>query len=148
MNAESREQFINACRWYLKSVEADDATTAFMNLIIMIESFLPDDSDCCPKCGQSRYSVSKKFKDFLGYHLIPNNKRSGHEDQGIKQIANKLYNLRCSIAHGGAMLESHMTGTIIPDQVRKQRLLEDLYSLGSRLLVSLLLNRYRSEPRL
>jgi hypothetical protein len=75
-------------------------------------------SEKCEKCGQLKYSVSKKFREFLLKYI-------GDSAQNKKKF-NSYYSLRSKIVHGGQQLKTEMLYSNIP---REERLVEHLTRL-------------------
>lgn len=73
------------------------SSSAMVAAVTAIETLLPKDAERCNECGQPKYSITKKFKDFLRIHVPSIEERFPDEFTAI-------YKTRSSLAHGDVML--------------------------------------------
>lgn len=99
-NAQSRTKraVLNACRQYHKSEEISiiDPVAAFLYKVYAIETLINTEYSnekvpTCRSCGQKRFSVRKKFHDFIEKYYNNYNKKD----------IDRIYNLRSAIVHTG-----------------------------------------------
>lgn len=100
LDEESRNVFFVSCLLSYQATEIryDKCSLFFAALVSSIENLISHDekgkkSEVCTECGQKRYSLSKKFQDFLV--------KNGSDTPEYKKFAKELYNRRSKILHAG-----------------------------------------------
>ena len=81
--------------------------------IIDFENYLSGEKvEVCNECGQKRYRLSKKFKEFLCSYS------SFEEGENCKKIADKYYSKRSGITHAGSLLTMDLQYDFSQDDYR------------------------------
>lgn len=138
LNEKNKNIFLNACYWFHKATIADSLTSKFLYLIIMIESFLPTDAEKCDSCGQDKYKVSQKFKDFV-------KKYSGISDNSL---LNDLYSLRSKIAHNALVIgriDKGFSSSLIPVDINEEDDSRYFYKVCSYILINWLNTNFKEK---
>ncbi len=149
LTGEAEEQFLRGCYWFNKALTARSHTDILLALIIMIESFLPKDADCCETCSQPVYSISERFRNFLDRHGGPGPTGTDEEREQFKRFSSRLYKLRSAVAHGGFAVAAEELGFgsgFVPKDWSEEELVSDLRTIGSRLLLSWLDEKTATAP--
>jgi hypothetical protein len=73
------------------------SSSALVAAVTAIETLLAKDAEKCSECGQLKYSITRKFKEFLRVHV------PGVDDRFPEEFA-AIYKTRSSLAHGEVML--------------------------------------------
>jgi len=92
-----KTKFLNSCVLYSKSFDIYNISPSLflVGIISAIENLIPTiKAQVCEKCGQPKYSVVSRFKEFF-------NRYTGG---GNNKWANELYKARSSISHRGGLL--------------------------------------------
>jgi len=102
METEARESFLSACRFLDLGYELWplSKSLSFVSLATSLETLIHYDHreeivETCPDCGQPRYRVMAKFRDFIDTYVSSEIDRKG---------ANQLYKIRSEILHRGKLL--------------------------------------------
>lgn len=104
LNVENRQAFRKATYLFYTAVEIETIRTSFsfVSLISSIECLISysfeNKNTKCEKCGQEKYSISKKFKWFIRYFT--------KIDDNV--FLNKLYSFRSKIVHSGELFLSDL----------------------------------------
>jgi hypothetical protein len=95
LNKQDWKKFFMACSWYYQagSIWQDSNSSAYIALVNAIECLIEDGIERCKYCGQPKYSVTKKFKEFLEEHVPFLKERFPKE-------ASLLYQVRSKLSHG------------------------------------------------
>lgn len=90
--AEQRKRFDLACTWLAmaRDISPASSSAAYISMVAAIEALLDKKSETCHECGQPKFSVTKKLKEFL-QRFVP-----GIEAQEL----NRIYRVRSDLAHG------------------------------------------------
>lgn len=144
LSANDQEKYLGACLWYHKGIVAHNITDKFLNLIIMIESLLPNGSNCeqcgtyvkhsqkkCSECGECSSGITKSFKEFVS-------KYAGYDN--MKHISD-LYSLRSGIVHSAQTIANEGKGFstgIIPEDTRQYNSVSALVEICRVILVKYL----------
>lgn len=98
---ETKMLFRDACRIAARAgrIATFDLSTSFVLLISSIESLIHiwsrgNDDETCKECGQVRYRVMQKFRDFVD--------EFGFEIEN--KVKSRLYGLRSALVHRGQLL--------------------------------------------
>lgn len=138
LSNENKELFLLGCEWFNKAITASDDTDSFLFIMIMLEIFLPNDSEPCDECGQPVYSINQKFKTYIP-DVIGKKWTSNFET-----TLGKLYSLRCKIAHQGIALAQYSAG-LLPLEIKERRQLEYSIDLARQFLVSWLFMKLKEH---
>lgn len=108
-DSDLKEQYLNACIVLTKAQDlfSIDHSASYMFMVTAIEALITIDykdhiAETCDCCGQPKYKVSKKFKDFIdkyGYQVS-------------NKIKNEFYSMRSSISHFGKLFVSSYQSTM------------------------------------
>jgi len=98
-----RKSFYNACVVFNKAqyLSAYEYSASYIFMVSALEALIEIENqgvnlESCSACGQPRYKVNRKFKDFIdkyGFNVC-------------NKIKSEFYNLRSKISHTGQLLES------------------------------------------
>ena len=98
---EAKRLFRNACRIACRSrrLASFDLSVSFVLLVSSVESLihiehLDSKAESCADCGQAKYSVVRKYRDFLDKYCFDIDKRT----------KNRLYTFRSALVHQGQVL--------------------------------------------
>ncbi len=112
LNARDWEKFFMACSWYYQAqaIWRESNSSSFVALVSAMECLIAKPERCpdcgqaltegiekCDHCGQSRYKVTKRFKEFLEKYVPFLEKRFPEE----KKL---LYRVRSELSHGMDLL--------------------------------------------
>ncbi len=107
LDAEARSRYDVSIFLYqsMRKIFLASASMAIIGLISAIENLMEFESKKtnknpgqCTECGQLIYSISKRFKEFMG-------KFSEFDVDNPNALLNKFYSRRSSISHSGGILE-------------------------------------------
>ncbi|MCK9466580.1 MAG: hypothetical protein M0Q29_11975 [Thiopseudomonas sp.] len=107
LDTEARSRYNASIFLYqsMRKILLTSASMAIIGLISAIENLMDfeskktnENSGKCTKCGQLIYSISKRFKKFMGTF-------SEFEVDNPNALLNKFYSRRSSISHSGGILE-------------------------------------------
>ena len=107
LDAEARSRYDASIFLYqsMRKILLTSASMAIIGLISAIENLMEFESKKtnknpgqCTECGQLIYSISKRFKEFMG-------KFSEFDVDNPNALLNKFYSRRSSISHSGGILE-------------------------------------------
>lgn len=108
-DSDLKKQYLNACIVLTKSQDlfSIDHSASYMFMVSAIEALITIEykdhvAETCDCCGQPKYKVSKKFKDFIdkyGYQVS-------------NKVKNEFYSMRSSISHFGKLLVSSYQSTM------------------------------------
>jgi hypothetical protein len=129
LSNEDRDIFLLGCEWLNKAITADGRTDSFLFIMIMLEIFLPSDSEPCGSCGQRKYSISKKFKTFIPEVI------GADWTSNFESTLGKLYSLRSKIAHSGVAIGKNSSG-LMPLEIKEDNQLRYSFDLARQFLVS------------
>jgi hypothetical protein len=73
------------------------SSSALVAAVTAIETLLAKDAERCNECGQLKYNINRKFKEFLRIHV------PGVESRFPEEFA-AIYKTRSNVAHGKLML--------------------------------------------
>lgn len=138
LSNENKEIFLLGCEWFNKAITATDDTDSFLFIMIMLEIFLPKDSEPCEECGQPVYSINQKFKTYIPEVIGKNWTRD------FERTLGKLYSLRSKIAHQGTALAQYSSG-LMPLEIKERKQLEYAINLARQFLVSWLYVKSRES---
>ncbi len=108
LNARDWEKFIMACSWYYQAqaIWRESNSSSFVALVSAIECLIDKPERCpdcrqtitegiekCDHCGQPRYKVTKKFREFLDRY-VPLLEERFPEERKL------LYGVRSELSHG------------------------------------------------
>ena len=100
LNAEEKKiidtsiKYSNICMKNLESETTIGALSAFTSIETLMNFYYKDfKPENCKECGQSRYSIAKRYTDFLLYFV--------GESDDLKKEYKKLYTFRSKIVHTG-----------------------------------------------
>ncbi|GAB2464284.1 hypothetical protein GCM10011375_16430 [Hymenobacter qilianensis] len=87
----------------------------------------------CRECGQQRFSISKKFRDYLLKYI--------GDTQSNKKKFNKYYALRSKIVHTGKQLQSELLFADVEQTIRHEELITrtEILQLGKLSIINWLL---------
>lgn len=101
LSSEDWQRFFMACSWYYQStnIQQESFSSAFMALINAIECLIdkPEKEERCSCCGQLKYSVAKRFNEFLKKH-VPFLETAFPEEEKL------IYKVRSKLTHGHDLL--------------------------------------------
>jgi hypothetical protein len=89
---------ITAIKQISSSLAIVGLVSCIENLIDIENSLSGENIEVCSECGQKRFRLSRKFKDFLCTYS------HFEENENCKNIADKYYSKRSSITHAGSLL--------------------------------------------
>lgn len=93
----------------------------------------------CDNCGQLRYSISRKFREYLLKYIgdSPNNKKK----------FNKYYSIRSKIVHTGKQLKTELLFSDVPKDEKQSELLTrtEILQLGKLAIANWLLVNMKNE---
>lgn len=135
LNEYDKEKFLLGCEWFNKAITADETTDQFLFIMIMLEIFLPNDSEICDSCNQNIYSINKKFKTFIP-EIIGENWTIDFD-----KVLGKLYSLRSEIAHKGVAVAESNLG-LIPNSLKEENQVRYAFNLARQFLISWLVKKY------
>jgi hypothetical protein len=125
LEKEARTAYRKASKMFQSGLSLKDTrnlSLAFAALVSSIETlvyfeYMNDDVEKCPECGQERYRVSKKFKDFMAKY--------GSATPQFKKYADEAYSIRSQILHRGHFLLSDVdpNATYLDDSVKLEHLI-------------------------
>lgn len=100
-----------------------------METMVNLE-FRDDKPEICSECGQLKYKVSKKYRDFLLKYI--------GKGQANKKKFNSYYSLRSNIVHTGARLKTENLFVDIPKEEKKKEFLKhiEILQLGKLAIVN------------
>lgn len=107
LDAEARSRYDSSIFLYqsMRKILLTSASMAIIGLISAVENLMDFESkkanknpDQCKECNQPIYSISKRFKEFMG-------KFSEFDVDNPNALLNKFYSRRSSISHAGGILE-------------------------------------------
>jgi len=107
LDAEARSRYDASIFLYqsMRKILLTSTSMAIIGLISAIENLMEFESKKaainpgkCKECGQPIYSISKRFKEFMGEF-------SEFDTEDRKNLLNKFYTRRSKISHAGAILE-------------------------------------------
>jgi len=89
----------------------------------------------CEKCGQLKYSIAMKFREFLMKYI--------GDSQNNKKKFNSLYSLRSKIVHTGTQLRTEKLFADVPDEVQTEEYLKraEVLQLGKLAFANWLLTK-------
>ncbi len=129
LSHEDKNLFLLGCEWLNKAITASEKTDSFLFVMIMLEIFLPNDSEPCDSCGQRKYGISKKFKTFIPEVI------GADWISDFESVLGKLYSLRCKIAHSGVAIGQYSSG-LVPLELKEDDQLIYSFDLARQFLVS------------
>ena len=99
LGVNDAKAFEVASIWFaqVKNLWPRAQSCALMALVSSIEALLDKQHETCVACGQPKYGVTKKFKEFLKQHVPDVEKRFPEEFKA-------MYDMRSGIAHGNYVL--------------------------------------------
>lgn len=90
--SDSRLKANRALAWMADGVRANDASVRIACTVAGVEALLPDvPTKACSECGQPRYSLSKRVKDFMDEFVGPALR---------EEFRDGIYAIRSSLVHG------------------------------------------------
>lgn len=91
---EQRNRFELACAWLSVVRELGDVSrsASFIAIVAGLEALLEKGSEPCPSCGQPKFSVARRIREFL-HEFVP------AVTQDRKQV-DRIYRTRSDLAHG------------------------------------------------
>jgi hypothetical protein len=91
--------FERASIWFarIQDLWPHASSSALVAAVTAIETLLAKDAEKCSECGQPKYSITRKFKEFLRIHV------PGVESDFPEEFA-AIYKTRSNLAHGEVML--------------------------------------------
>ena len=135
LNNYDKEMFLLGCEWFNKAITANESTDQFLFIMIMLEIFLPKDTEICDSCSQNIYSINKKFKTF-----IPEIIGEGWTTN-FDKVLGKLYNLRSDISHNGVAVAERSLG-LIPNVLKEENQVSYAFDLARQFLISWLVKKH------
>jgi hypothetical protein len=99
LSVEGSKKFSIANTWFsqVHALWHESSSSAFVAGVSAVEALIEKKSDVCGECGQPRYRVTKKFRDFLEEY-VPNVRKEFPEELDL------IYGVRSDLAHGGRLL--------------------------------------------
>lgn len=137
LSDNDRENFLLGCEWFNKAITANETTDQFLFIMIMLEIFLPNDSEICDSCNQNIYSINKKFKTFIP-EIIGENWTTDFD-----KVLGKLYSLRSEIAHKGVAVAESNLG-LIPNLLKEENQVRYVFNLARQFLISWLVKKHNN----
>jgi hypothetical protein len=103
LSSQDWEKFFMDCSWYYQAIDIWQKfnSSAFIALVSAIECLVPKGQEICSFCGQPKYRVTKRFKDFLEKH-VPFLATEFHEEKKF------IYQVRSDLSHGLDLLIQDM----------------------------------------
>lgn len=129
LDQEYKDLFLLGCEWLNKAITANEKTDSFLFIMIMLEIFLPNDSEPCGSCGQQKYSINKKFKTYIPEVI------GADWTSNFESTLEKLYSLRSKIAHSGVSIGQLSSG-LMPLEIKEDNQLRYSFDLARQFLVS------------
>lgn len=101
--------------------------------------FKDNDAERCEACGQLKYSVAKKFRDYLFNYI-------GKSEKNKKKF-NSYYSLRSKIVHTGRQLKTELLFADVSKDERDSELLTrvEILQIGKLAITNWLLTKKRHE---
>lgn len=102
MDEEAKKAFLSSCSLFTQSQQlwSDHQSLSFASAVSALETLIhfdhkDDEVEICTTCGQNRYRVLAKFKEFM--------KTYGSPDPKFRKFAGKVYEYRSKILHQGKL---------------------------------------------
>lgn len=111
LDANRRERFLSACALFEKGAElwGSQPSLSFIAFVSSLETLInlehkDEEVEKCGECGQDRYRVTKKFRDFFAKY--------GSDSPEFKKYSMEIYNYRSKVVHTGELF----VGEVIPEK--------------------------------
>jgi hypothetical protein len=97
--------------------------------------FKEDSNERCNECNQIKYSIAKKFREFLLKYI--------GDSQHNKKKFNSFYSLRSKIVHTGTQLKTEKLFAEVPDEVQTEEYMKraEVLQLGKFALTNWILTK-------
>lgn len=139
LNADDSRRFSIASTWFsqLSNLWMESNSSAFVALVSAIEALIDKTSEVCETCHQPKFSITKRFKDFLEEY-VPDVKRR------FPKEVRTLYRVRSNLAHGVDLLSADIESWNLFSDARQRReyvMQQNAHEIASTALVNWLLSR-------
>lgn len=111
LDTNQRERFLSACALFEKGSElwGSHPSLSFIAFVSSLETLInleheDEEVKKCGECGQDRYRVTKKFRDFFAKY--------GSDSLEFKKYSMKIYQYRSKVVHTGELF----VGEVIPER--------------------------------
>jgi len=149
LNSQEWKRFFMACSWYYQSIDIwqESNSSAFIALVNAIECLIDKpkkELEKCECCGQPKYNVTKKFKEFLKNYTPFLEKEFPKEKELI-------YNVRSKLSHGLDLLMRDLEPWYFIQNIRAEEqdiLQRNLYFITRIAIYNWLWNRPHSQSQI